>query len=225
MPLGSTGGDPVQLRPDQINSNQINSTQTRSTQSVVSLGLKHNRRGTHTRSCPSVAQGVTRFNSNQINSKCCLPRFETQPARNTHPVMSLGSTGGDPVQLKPDQLNSNQINSKCCLPRFETQPAHNTHPVMSLGSTGGDPVQLRPDQINNNCAFKVLFLCCNANNHRYLEVSLSTQVCKLIIIQYIYICSNKFQGSSSGTYHTGRQPLQQTLRGVNPYNTPGHVPR
>jgi len=187
--------------------------------------------------------------------------------------MALGSMGGDPVQLKPDQLNSNQINSKCCLPRFETQPAHNTHPVMSLGSTGGDPVQLRPDQINsdqinstqtrptqsvvslglkhnrhgtytrswpsvaprvtqfnsdqinNNCASTVLFLCCNANNHRYLEVSLSTQVCKLVIIQYIYICSNKFQGSSSGPYHTGRQPLQQTLRGVNPYNTPGHVPR
>jgi len=68
--------------------------------------------------------------------------------------------------------------------------------------------------------FQSAFLCCNANNHRYLEISLSTQVCKLITIQYIYICSNKFQGSGSSTNHTGRKPLQQTIRGENPYNKP-----
>jgi hypothetical protein len=170
------------------------------------------------------------LNSNQINSKCCLPRFETQSARNTYPVMSLGSTGGDPVQLRPDQINSDQINST------QTRP---TQSVVSLGlkhnwrgtytrswpSVARGVTRFNSDQINNNCDFKVLFLCCNANNHRYLEISLSTQVCKLIIIKYIYICSNKFQGSCSGTYHTGRKPLQQTLRGVNHYNTPGHVPR
>jgi hypothetical protein len=128
MSLGSTGGDPVQLRPDQINSDQINSTQTRPTQSVVSLGLKHNWRGTYTRSWPSVARGVTRFNS---------------------------------------------------------------------------------DQINNNCDFKVLFLCCNANNHRYLEISLSTQVCKLIIIKYTSVLTN-FRGPAPA----------HTIRGGNPYNKP-----
>jgi hypothetical protein len=108
MSLGNTGGDSVQLKPNQlkvlspsvwnttgsehtprscpsVTRGWLGSTQTRSTQSVVSLGLKHNRLGTHTLIMSLGNTGVTRFNSNQINSKCCLPRFETQPARNTHP--------------------------------------------------------------------------------------------------------------------------------------------
>jgi len=62
------------------------SNQIKSTQSVVSLGLKHSRFGTHT---PIMSLGNTGGDSvqlkpDQINSKCCLPQFETQPARNTH---------------------------------------------------------------------------------------------------------------------------------------------
>jgi len=79
------------------------SNQTRSTQSVVSLCLKYNRLGTHTPIMSLGNTGVTRFNSNQINSKCCLPRFETQPAWNTHSshVPHWGVT----------RFNSNQIKS------------------------------------------------------------------------------------------------------------------
>jgi len=62
-----TGRQPLQHTPIMSLSNSggwLGSTQTISTQSVVSLDLKHNRLGTHTRSCPSVTRGVTRFNSN-----------------------------------------------------------------------------------------------------------------------------------------------------------------
>jgi hypothetical protein len=58
-----------------------------------------------------------------------------------------------------------------------------------------------------------------------LEISLSTQVCKLIIIQYIYtFVLTYFRGPAPAKVmaenHMGRKPLQQTIREENLYNKP-----
>jgi hypothetical protein len=70
-------------------------------------------------------RGVTRFKSNQIKSKCCVPRFETQPTHNTRKSRSSVMTQTNPKiclsqkgvtrfksnQIKPAQIKSNQIGS------------------------------------------------------------------------------------------------------------------
>jgi len=67
--------------------------------------------------------------------------------------MSLGNTGGDPIQLKPDQLKVlslgfkynrlgtwgvTRFNSRCCLPRFVIQLVREDNQVTPIISLGND---------------------------------------------------------------------------------------
>jgi hypothetical protein len=172
----------------------FSSTQTRSNQlkpdqlKVMSPSVWNTTgSGRHTQSCPSITVGgdsvqlkPDQINSNQINSKWCLPRFETQPAREDTPdhVPHWGVT-----RFKSNQIKSTTILlSKCHLcVATPTITVVGNHSINSGMQTNHYSIYI-------NICSNIFQGSCSSKSHGrkpYGEETLTTNL-------------------------TGRQPLQQT---------------